>query len=105
MKNVTHYRCNISSQEHVIKLLISHSQGFVIPIDFEGGFGGCAKDVMTEIYDFYSRTPTTVFAVTGPTTPTAPIYDINAAMAVTMLSEFASLYSPVTVQARSFHQN
>lgn len=77
-------------------------QGFVIPADFDAGFGACAKHVLTEISDFYPRTSSTVFALSPPSlaAPT-PIYDINTAMGVVMLSELSSVFAPIPVQVRS----
>ena len=74
----------------------------MIPADFDAGFGACAKHVLTEISDFYPRTSSTVFALSPPSlaAPT-PIYDINTAMGVVMLSELSSVFAPIPVQVRS----
>jgi len=70
-----------------------------MPTDIDGGFAGCAKDMITEIADMYSRTPVLFMGLTPPEpSPTQPIYDVNAAITSAIVSEFSTIYTPVQTQ-------
>jgi len=71
-------------------------QSFVIPADINAGFGSCAKEILTELADFYPRTPKFLMGLSPPDSQSlSHIYDVNAALCTALLPELVSLYSPI----------
>jgi len=81
-------------------------RGFLLPADVSGGFGGCARDVMTELADTYPRVPTAFLGLNPRMECIEPIYNINNALSTSIISEFSTIFSPICVQnweAAQFH--